>query len=200
MISTGLLEDAIRSADTVLTQLRPFIESDDVKAIVVCEPSCLATMKDEYLQLKLTTDIALRRRLAEKSMLVEEFIERNWSGHPIPPTLPADVPNVLFHGHCHQKSLWGEQTAVAALRRILGDKLTVLNSGCCGMAGSFGYTKDRYEVSMKIGEQSLFVPIRESSPDSLILAPGTSCRHQIHDGTSRQAIHPVQLLHRVLCK
>ncbi|HEX2973948.1 MAG TPA: FAD-linked oxidase C-terminal domain-containing protein [Tepidisphaeraceae bacterium] len=198
MISMGLLEDAIRTADATLAQLRPYIVDDQVKAILVCEPSCLATMKDEWLTLKLKTDKALRLQLASKAMMVEDFVERFWSQHPLAPE-PRDLPtnDVVFHGHCHQKAL-GDDSSTAILKRLTGDRLTVLPSGCCGMAGAFGYTRQRYELSMKVGDQSLFTHLRAAAPDALIVAPGTSCRHQIKDGTHRLAQHPVELLHRLL--
>jgi FAD/FMN-containing dehydrogenase/Fe-S oxidoreductase len=237
MISVGMLAEAIRSADAVLTQLRPFIEADDVRAIVVCEPSCLSAMKDDWLSLKLKTPLALRQKLAAKAMLPEEFVERYWDAHPNPIRLPAPpetagpanvapssslapspslaaspsrrvaassplAPSsplaasspVLYHGHCHQKALWGQGTSQRVLRRLVGARLTVLPSGCCGMAGAFGYTRERYELSMKIGEQSLLSTLRQSAPETTILAAGTSCRHQIHDGAARRAIHPIVLL------
>ena len=202
MISTGLLDDAVRSADAVLAQLRPFIDDPQVKAIIVCEPSCLSAMKDDWLQLRLKTDMALRKRLAAKATMPEDFIERFWEKHPRQPRIAAESPPlsrpVLLHGHCHQKALWGDDTSSRILRRLLGDRLKVLPSGCCGMAGGFGYTKDRYDVSMKIGEQSLFSLVREADADSLLLAPGTSCRHQIKDGLARPALHPIELLAQLL--
>ena len=200
MISMGLLADAIWTADKTLGMLRDSIVDDNVKAIVVCEPSCLATMKDEWLQLKLKTDMSLRRKLVEKAIMVDEFVERYWDEHPVRPTVAAgsEGREVVFHGHCHQKALWGEDTAAALLGRLVGDRLKVLPSGCCGMAGSFGYTKERYGLSMKIGEQSLFSHIREASPEAIVVAPGTSCRHQIKDGTGRRARHPIELANELL--
>jgi len=200
MISNGLLDDAIRSADAALAALRPYLDDARVRAVVVCEPSCLATMKDEWLSLRLSADIALRRRMAEMAIMVDEFVERFWNEHPRRPELPtaAAGPKVLMHGHCHQKAVWGEQTSAAAIRRVVGDRLTVLPSGCCGMAGAFGYDRGRYELSMKIGEQSLFRLLRDEPPDAVVLAAGTSCRHQIKDGTGRTALHPVELLAQLL--
>ncbi|HEY3325281.1 MAG TPA: FAD-linked oxidase C-terminal domain-containing protein [Planctomycetota bacterium] len=202
MISTGLLEEAIRTADRTLEKLRPYITDPQVKAIVVCEPSCLATMKDEWLQLKLKTDISLRKELAAKAIMVDEFIERDWEIHPTPPSLlgkgAGGLGSVVLHSHCHQKAIWGEQTASAFLKRLVGERLSVLPSGCCGMAGSFGYKKENYELSMKIGEQSLFSLLKNVPPDAIVLAPGTSCRHQIHDGTARTALHPIELAAQIL--
>src|SRR5205085_3933967 len=98
---------------------------------------------------------------------------------------------------CHQKALWGVESSAKILRRLLGDNLRVLDSGCCGMAGSFGYDRDHYEVSMKIGEQSLFSAVRDQTLATLV-APGTSCRQQISDGLGRTALHPVELIHQLI--
>jgi FAD/FMN-containing dehydrogenase/Fe-S oxidoreductase len=195
MISTGLLPDAISTVNRTLDRLAPILDDPRVKAIVVAEPSCLSAIKDDWLQLKLRAPLEQRRRIAERSFLVEDFVDRFWDEHPRRPALTAgsDSSPILLHGHCHQKALWGDETSANALRRIAGDRVTVLPSGCCGMAGSFGYVAHRYEVSMKIGELSLFGPIREA-PDAIIAAPGTSCRHQVKDGTGRQAVHPIELL------
>jgi len=197
-ISLGLLEPAIREADALLAQLRTFVEDPDVEAILVMEPSCLASFADDYLLLKLRTDKALRNRLAEKAMLVEDFIEKRWEEHPAPietaPTLDADV---VLHGHCHQKALWGVETSAKLLGRLFADRLTTLDSGCCGMAGSFGYLKRRYDLSMRIGELVLFPEVRART-ESLVAAPGSSCRHQIKDGTGRSAEHPVVIAARAL--
>jgi FAD/FMN-containing dehydrogenase/Fe-S oxidoreductase len=191
MMSTGLLSDAIRTADATLSQLKPFIEDSSVRAILVAEPSCLSAFKDDWLQLKLKTSMDLRQALAAKAYLIEDFVDQFWDAHPSKPAFRTPDAPVLLHGHCHQKALWGDSTSSNLLRRLAGDKLTVLPSGCCGMAGSFGYTADRYDVSMKIGELSLFPPIRQN-PAATVCAPGTSCRHQIHDGTGRRAVHPIE--------
>lgn len=196
MISTGLLDDAIENADHALERLAAAAKDPAVAAVVVCEPSCLSAIKDDWLQLKLKTPMDLRRRLAAKAFLVEEFIERSWADHPRRPD-PRPVGPVILHGHCHQKALWGAESSAAALRRVAGDGLRVLDSGCCGMAGSFGYAAHRYEVSMKIGELSLFPAVRTAS-GATVAAPGTSCRHQIRDGTGVEALHPVEILARAL--
>ncbi len=202
MLSTGLLDDACHAITETFDALRPSIEDERVRAIVVCEPSCLSAIKDDWLQLKLDVPIALRQKLAAKAMLVEEFVEHFWDTHPVCPAPNRDAvarcPSVILHGHCHQKALWGDRTSSDALKRLLGDRVRTLDSGCCGMAGAFGYTADHYDISMKIGELSVFPPIRQAAPDALIVAPGTSCRHQIHDGTGRRAFHPIEVLARFL--
>jgi FAD/FMN-containing dehydrogenase/Fe-S oxidoreductase len=196
MISNGLLDHGAKVADRTLRAMRDAIESVDVAAIIVLEPSCLSAIQDDWLKLKLQTDIATRRRLADKAMLLEQFVERNWEKHPVKPgpLRGLDGRRIVFHGHCHQKALWGTESSAAALRRVAGDRLDVLPSGCCGMAGAFGYTQDHYEISMKIGELSVFPPIRAAADDAVIVAPGTSCRHQIRDGTGRESLHPAEVL------
>ncbi|MBC8109409.1 MAG: 4Fe-4S dicluster domain-containing protein, partial [Anaerolineae bacterium] len=193
MLSLGLMNTAISTTNTTLDQLIDATSDSRVKAVVVCEPSCLSAMKDDWLQMKIAKPEAAME-LASKSFLVEEFVERFWNEHPNRPRIaPRPAGPTILHGHCHQKALWGDSTSADALRRFVGDRLTVLPSGCCGMAGSFGYAAHRYDLSMKIGELSVFPPIRES-PDAAIVAPGTSCRHQIKDGTGRVALHPIELI------
>ncbi|MBL8760754.1 MAG: FAD-binding oxidoreductase, partial [Phycisphaerae bacterium] len=198
-ISLGLLPEAIAEADATLANLRPHIEGTSVRAILFLEPSCLSAVRDDWLSLKLRSSIELRRALAKKAMLVEQFIDAAWDSHPHRPASRPDGPAVLLHAHCHQKSLWGAESSAAALRRAVGARLKVLDTGCCGMAGSFGFTRSRYDLSMKIGELSLFPAVRRAEPGSIIVAPGTSCRHQLHDATDVAAIHPVELLDRLWC-
>ena len=193
-ISLGLLRDAITEADATLARLRPLIEDDDVGAILFAEPSCLSAVKDDWLTLKLKAPMELREWLAAKSFLPEDFLHREWDAHPQRARFSPPQGETILHGHCHQKALWGVQTSADMLRRVVGDRLRVLDSGCCGMAGSFGYAADRYDLSMKIGEQVLLPAVRSAVGDACIAAPGTSCRHQIHDGAGRTAQHPVELL------
>lgn len=201
MISLGLLPDAIAKADATLAQLRPFIEDDSVAAILVLEPSCLSAINDDWQQLKLKSPKALRRALSQKTMLVEDFVEKRWDTHPRTPTIDeAVVPKgrVVLHGHCHQKAIVGVESSAALLRRIAGVKLEVIDATCCGMAGMFGYTKDRFDLSMKVGELGVLPAARTIGPDDVMVAPGTSCRHQIHDGAGVGAMHPVEFAARAL--
>lgn len=200
LISTGLLEDAIGTADATLERLAPLIKDADVKAVLVLEPSCLSSFKDDWLQLKLRAPMALREGLAAKAMLVEDFLDRYWEAHPRRPDFAPHEGSVILHGHCHQKALWGVETSAGLLRRLAGDKLRVLDSGCCGMAGSFGFQAHRYDLSMRIGEQVLFPAVRRAAAAGpcAVAAPGTSCRHQIHDGTRIAAEHPIEIVERLL--
>ena len=128
---------------------------------------------------------AVRQKAAETLKEVEE-VRLNKQFHSI-------AGDIKIHGHCHQKALYG----TTAMKKLLGQNghtVQEIPSGCCGMAGSFGYEKEHYDVSMKIGELTLFPAVRSADPDAVIVAPGTSCRHQIKDGTVRRAVHPVEVL------
>ena len=199
LISTGLLPQAIDEIDATLERLTPWIRNDACHAILVTEPSCLSAIKDDWLQIKLRTPLAIRQALAAKAFLPEEYLNRAWDRHPhsAADVFTAPLEPVILHAHCHQKALWGHESSSAALARILGNKLTVLDTGCCGMAGSFGYTADRYDLSMKIGELTLFPAVRKNA-QATVCAPGTSCRHQIKDGTGTTAMHPIELIARCL--
>ncbi|MBX3383561.1 MAG: FAD-binding protein [Phycisphaeraceae bacterium] len=196
-ISNGLLPQAIEELDKTLSRLAPLIGNPDIHAILVSEPSCLSVFKDDALQLNLRSPKALRQALAAKAYLPEDFLHTRWDAHPTRPTFSPPSSPVLLHAHCHQKALWGAQTSSAALARVFGDQLTTLDTGCCGMAGGFGYTPDRYDLSMKIGGLTLF-PALDLSPGAAIAATGTSCRHQIHDGRQRTAKHPIELIAEAL--
>ncbi len=190
-ISSGLLGAAIEEADQTLERLRTAVEDDSVAAILVCEPSCLSAFRDDWLQLKMKSPLALRKRLADKAFLPEQFLDSRWDAHPRRPEFRQG--EAVLHGHCHQKALWGIESSANLLRRVAGERLSVLDSGCCGMAGAFGMTADHYALSMKIGELVLFPGVRDAG-GAAVLATGTSCRHQIKDGTGARAVHPVQWL------
>lgn len=224
LISVGLMRDATRIVSATAAGVLELVNRFQPVAIVGCEPSCISAIKDDWLELDLVAGGPSRaelRSIAQRTWLVEEFVEHRWETHgpprrerahvalapeavrtprsgdpsePVKAPFPSDTAPVVLHAHCHQKALWGAGTSANALRRVVGDRLLVLDSGCCGMAGSFGYTADRYHLSMAIGENSLFPPLRAASTDATICAPGTSCRHQIHDGTGRRARHPIELI------
>ncbi|MFG0328851.1 MAG: FAD-binding and (Fe-S)-binding domain-containing protein [Phycisphaerales bacterium] len=195
LISTGMLSQARRVADQAARELHDLVESESPSAIVCCEPSCLASVKDDWLELRLETDRSDLERLAVMSFLPEEFVERGWEDHPVRPNLRrGGMGSVVLHGHCHQKALWGIETSAAPLRRFFGDEIEALDTGCCGMAGSFGYAAHRYDLSMQIAELSLFPQLRRRGPTAKIAASGTSCRAQIQDGLGRIARHPIELI------
>ncbi len=194
-ISTGLLDQARGDASRTAANLVRAVEEHGAVGVAVCEPSCLSAIKDDWLSLKLRVPADALKRLAGMSFMPEDFLDRRWDQHPVRPKFRSARPSgVVLHGHCHQKALWGTETSARFLRRLpgVGGALRVLDTGCCGMAGSFGYTADRYELSMRIGELTLF-PVLRDSPGAVVVAPGTSCRHQIHDGVQRKAMHPMEL-------
>ncbi|MBM3945303.1 MAG: oxidoreductase, partial [SAR202 cluster bacterium] len=136
--------------------------------------------------------------LAGASLLIEEFVAAEMAAGNLlpfrPPSTTASPRKVLLHGHCHQKALTGTRPALDVLRSVPDTQVSEIASGCCGMAGSFGYEKSHYDVSMKIGEDRLFPAIRSHADDTLVISEGVSCRQQIAHGTSRQAVHLVQFL------
>lgn len=196
-ISTGLLDEAIATADRTLESIDQQMRASGASIVVVLEPSCLSAIVDDWPQLKLATDQDVVSRVVKAAVLLEAFLQHHWEKHPVRPTFSKSQSDVLLHAHCHQKALWGSESSSNLLERLLGDRFEVADTTCCGMAGSFGYTKDRYEFSMRVGEQSVFPAVREAST-STVVAPGTSCRHQIHDGTGRKAVHPASLLASLL--
>lgn len=204
MISTGLLGQAQKTIARTAGKLAAMVKQHEARAVLVCEPSCLASIHDEWQTLRLPAGARRdARSMAQHAWLVEDFLEKFHDEHPRRPQWrPAarghDDGRILLHGHCHQKALWGVDTSAALLQRHFGPRVEVLDTGCCGMAGSFGYAAHRYDLSMKIGELVLFPAVRDCGPRDMVLAPGTSCRHQVHDGTGATAVHPVEFLARSL--
>jgi FAD/FMN-containing dehydrogenase/Fe-S oxidoreductase len=196
MISAGLLPEAIAAAERAMAILLPLMADPRVRGLVACEPSCLSAIKDDWLQLRLGPPLAQRQALADRAMLVEEFVETAWDRHPRRPSFNPTDRQILLHGHCHQKALWGDGGSAAALRRC--GTVRVLDAGCCGMAGSFGFEANKYATSMQIGELALLPAIRAATEETVIVAPGVSCRQQIRDGTGRTSRHPIELIAEAL--
>ncbi|HEV8254136.1 MAG TPA: FAD-binding and (Fe-S)-binding domain-containing protein [Vicinamibacteria bacterium] len=181
----GMLDLAKRLLNQALAALRPEIAAGT--PIVVLEPSCAAVFRDEAPNLLAQDEDA--RRLPRQTYTLGEFLSRQARDRPIG---RLEQP-VVFHGHCHQKAVIGTEGEKDVLRR-LGGKLDVLEAGCCGMAGSFGFEKDKYEISMRIGERVLLPAVRRAAADAVIVADGFSCREQIAQGTGRQALHLAEVL------
>ena len=189
MISKGLLEQAKHAAEHNLARLRPALQAHT--PIIGLEPSCVSAFRDEYPDL-LRTDEA--RQLGQQVLFFEEFFVQALAKHPLRFATPTQPREIHVHGHCHQRTLIGAETMVAMLRHLPNTTVKLIDSGCCGMAGSFGYEAEHHELSLKIGEDRLFPAIRATHADALISAPGTSCRHQIYDATGRVAVHPLVLM------
>lgn len=167
--------------------------------LVGIEPSAILSFRDEYPDLVPEALMSEAASLAHCTLLVDEFLARAAADGRIGPDAFHDEHrNVLVHGHCHQKALASVEPTVTALSVPRNYEVEVIPSGCCGMAGSFGYEREHFDVSMKIGELVLFPAVRAAAPATLLAAPGTSCRHQIADGTGRHARHPVEILHAAL--
>lgn len=193
-ISLGLLDRAKDEAERAIERLAAHAQDERVQAILTVEPSCLSAMVDDWVALRMDAPRELRARLAAKSMLVEEFVEERWSEHPArPEVVERALPRrAALHQHCHQKALRGTERGAALMRRLLGGRVDVLDAGCCGMAGTFGYAAHRYALSMRIGERVLLPAVRELGEKDWVIAPGTSCRAQVWDGARRRAMHPVE--------
>jgi Fe-S oxidoreductase len=143
--------------------------------------------------------VEVAKALAKNALLIDEFIAREAdAGRISAAAFKAQPQAIKLHGHCHQKALSSLTPTVKMLELPAGHKVTIIPSGCCGMAGSFGYEEEHFAVSQQIGELVLFPTVRSASDDTLVAAPGTSCRHQIKDGTGRIAQHPVEILHAAL--
>ncbi len=190
-ISKGFLEDAQIVANKNVSIFKDLIH--DNCPLIGIEPSAILTFRDEYL--RLATDKDNAKKIAKNTFTIEEFFKIEITKGVINSNSFSDIPkNIKIHGHCHQKALSSIETTFAMLNLPINSNVTIYNSGCCGMAGSFGYEKEHYNISMQMGEDTLFPKIRSTEVDTLIAAAGTSCRHQIFDGTKRKALHPVTIL------
>ncbi|MCO5233797.1 MAG: FAD-binding protein [Chitinophagales bacterium] len=192
-ISKGLLPYAKECAITNVHIFAPWI--NEKTPLIGIEPSAIFTFRDEYIRLVNEDQRSTAKQLGKNCILIEEFIYNEVAAGRITQDAFTDEPKVIkFQGHCHQKALSSQDFSAWALQLPRNYMVEVIPSGCCGMAGSFGYEAEHYEVSMKIGELVLFPAVRKCSEDTIISTPGTSCRHQIKDGTSRSAYHPAEVL------
>jgi Fe-S oxidoreductase len=192
-LAAGLVEEARAEAHRVLAAAAPLIERG--VPIVGLEPSCLLTLRDEFLAMLPGADT---ERLAAKAFLLEEFLAREKNEERLPATIARRQANVLLHGHCHQKAFGAMGSTQQALGLVEGLQVETIESSCCGMAGAFGYAADTYDVSIAMGELTLLPAVRRAAPDTLIAADGFSCRHQIGDGTGRAAVHVARILRDAL--
>ncbi len=195
-LSKGLLDQAARRARGVVSALaEPVASGCPVTGV---EPSCLLTLRDEYLAILPGDERAAS--LAAAASLPEELLLAAISDGrlAIPPDSPFAGKRIVVHGHCHQKAIAGTAGTVALLRAIPGAEVVEIDAGCCGMAGSFGFEVEHYDLSMRIGESRLFPALREEPESTLIAATGVSCRQQISHGTGRAAAHPVEIVYAAL--
>ncbi|WP_310377511.1 FAD-linked oxidase C-terminal domain-containing protein [Flavobacterium sp.] len=191
LISKGFLEEAQVVANKNVAIFKDLISENT--PLIGIEPSAILTFRDEYL--RLAKDKESAEKIAKNVFTIEEFFKREITSSKINSDSFSDVAkNIKIHGHCHQKALSSIEATFAMLNLPKNSNVTIYNSGCCGMAGSFGYEKEHYDISMQMGEDTLFSKIRTTTESTTIAAAGTSCRHQIFDGTNRKALHPVTIL------
>ena len=190
-ISVGDLSRVARVISRTAAELRRVTEACGASAILMLEPSCASAMRDEWTQLRLGAGEPDARWCAGRVQLVEEFLHRNWNSHPRPLRAASGLSErVLVHEHCHQKAIWGAQISTGLLRRLYPD-VELVSAGCCGMAGSFGYAPNRFDLSMTIAQQELLPALRRAG-EAVICASGTSCRQQVHHALGIVPLHPVQ--------
>ena len=193
MISHGLMDEAVASARYNVELLHGYAERGI--PIVGCEPSCLLTFRDEYPEI---CQDEKSRTVAAHSYLIDEFLMMLQEKGELDLEFKDVSTQVLFHGHCHQKALAGTAASLGALRLPLGARVELVNAGCCGMAGSFGFEREHYDISMTIGEHALFPAVNAKGQDWDIAVTGVSCRQQIEHGTGRTARHLVEILRDAL--
>ena len=194
MLSKGMMDKARANARFNIDSLFPYVERG--AKLVGLEPSCVLSFRDDYVDLFAGDSKA--RAVAENSMLIEEFVLYTLNNSAPGIDWTKKPGKLLFHGHCHQKALVGTGPAMELLRSIPGCDAREIPSGCCGMAGAFGFEKEHYDISMKIGGQVLFPAIRAEQGDFVVVSEGVSCRQQIEDGTGVHAKHLVEVLAEAL--
>jgi Fe-S oxidoreductase len=189
-LAAGMLDEARAEITRTLRILKPHVERG--VAIIGLEPSCLLTLRDEWQALVPGAETAA---LAAKSMLFEEFLVAEQAAGRLDLKLhPLKATHALVHGHCHQKALGVFTPVMEVLGWIPDLKVSAIESSCCGMAGAFGYEQEHFDASMQMAELSLLPAVRKAGPETVIVADGTSCRHQIHDGAGRTALHVADVL------
>ena len=198
-LSKGLVRKAKEIANQNIELLRKVI--NEQTPLLGIEPSAILTFRDEYPDLATDENLAAAQSLAKQAMMIDEFLEKEMQkGNIRKEQFTDEKQSIQLHGHCQQKAVGSLNASVSVLSFPENYKVEVIPSGCCGMAGSFGYEAEHYELSMQIGEMVLFPAVRNQSAEVLVAAPGTSCRHQIKDGTGKQALHPVEILYKALKK
>ncbi|MEJ7768365.1 MAG: FAD-binding oxidoreductase, partial [Chitinophagaceae bacterium] len=196
-LSKGFVRQAKKIANKNIRLLHGLVTNET--PLIGIEPSAILSFRDEYVDLAAEEQLTAAKQLAANVFLVDEFIAREISkGNITREQFTKEKKLVKLHGHCQQKALSSVDPSVQLLSLPENYKVEVIPSGCCGMAGSFGYEKEHYDLSMQIGELVLFPAVRQQAEDTIIAAPGTSCRHQIKDGTGRKALHTIEVLYEAL--
>ena len=194
-ISKGFLKEAKVVANKNVSIFKDLITNKT--PLIGIEPSAILTFRDEYI--RLADDVNSAKIIAKNTFTIEEFLQNEFEkGNIRTNQFTTEKKSIKIHGHCHQKALSSTQATFSILNIPENYSPTIMNTGCCGMAGSFGYEKEHYKISMQVGEDTLFPKIRNTSKETEIIASGTSCRHQILDGTNRYAKHPITVLREAI--
>ena len=194
-ISKGFLKEAKVIANKNVSIFKDLITNKI--PLIGIEPSAILTFRDEYI--RLADDVNSAKIIAKNTFTIEEFLQNEFEkGNIRTNQFTTEKKSIKIHGHCHQKALSTTHATFSILNIPENYSPTIMNTGCCGMAGSFGYEKEHYKISMQVGEDTLFPKIRNTSKETEIIASGTSCRHQILDGTNRFAKHPITVLREAL--
>jgi Fe-S oxidoreductase len=188
-LAVGEIAEARSEMERTLAALSPYVARG--MPVIGLEPSCLFTFRDELPALIKSETVD---RVADSALLLEEFLAREQAAGRLNLLLGALKRQALLHGHCHQKAFDAMGAVESVLRMIPQLSVEPVESSCCGMAGAFGYAAATIEISLKMGDLSLLPAVRKAPPDALIVADGTSCRHQIHDGSDRAALHVARVL------
>jgi Fe-S oxidoreductase len=192
-LSKGLLNKARILAEKNVVQV--MLMANKEIPLIGIEPSAILCFRDEYPELVREQYRSTARELSQYCFTIDEFIAREFEqGNISKDAFTKEKKAISFHGHCYQKALTGTQATRCMLSIPENYHVEEIPSGCCGMAGSFGYEKEHYELSMKVGELVLFPAVRAAASETLIVAAGTSCRHHLLHGTGKQAMHPVEVL------
>lgn len=198
-LSKGLVRKAKTIANDNIRLFSQLISKE--KPLIGIEPSAILTFRDEYPDLAEDDLLERAKQLADNSFYIDEFIAKEMeNGRISSDAFTTESKKLILHGHCQQKAVGSLQATQKVLSLPMNYQVETIPSGCCGMAGSFGYEREHYEISMQIGELVLFPAVRKQSATCTVAAPGTSCRHQIKDGTGVKALHPVEVLHAALVK
>ena len=196
-LSKGLLDKAKSLARANVDLFKNLI--DEETPLIGVEPSAILTFRDEYPDLLRGEDKEAAKTIAANTFMVEEFLAKELEAGHIDLSLFREQKQLIkLHGHCQQKALSSLTPVKKILTKMGSNEVHLIPSGCCGMAGSFGYEKEHYDLSMQIGELVLFPTVRKQPEEVIIAAAGTSCRHQVKDGTGRVAKHPVEIIWEAL--
>jgi Fe-S oxidoreductase len=196
-LSKGLLRKAKEIVNKNIAFLQPIVSEET--PLIGIEPSAILTFRDEYIDLATDEQLDAARQLSKNVFTVEEFIAREIEKGAIrKEQFTTEKKVIQLHGHCQQKALSSTTHSVKMMTLPVNYSVQTIPSGCCGMAGSFGFEKEHYDLSMKIGELVLFPTVRKQPADVIIAAAGTSCRHQVKDGTGKHALHPVEIMFNAL--